>query len=170
MGKASENHFIWGTLGGDRTFIMEKRREGLGSFWGTWELSSVILRTVMWKREKNWSFWIPRQKPEPLGRNHRKTCFHSIWNCFLTLITVQRWKETVLENSEFFGAGIPRLAGICCEDFSIGLMMLWTFRSFLTERSHDSMKVWYRHFIVKIQIFVKWRGGKDIWGSADHHP
>lgn len=34
------------------------------------------------------------------------------------------WKETVLESSEFFGAGIPRLAGICCEDFSIALMIV----------------------------------------------
>lgn len=33
-------------------------------------------------------------------------------------------EETVLENSEFLGAGVLRLAGICCEDFSIGLMIV----------------------------------------------
>lgn len=31
--------------------------------------------------------------------------------------------EIVLESREFSGAGIPRLAGIYCEDFSLGLLI-----------------------------------------------
>lgn len=121
MLKASGNHFIWGMVLVETTFIMEERRWGLG--WvgrGIWELSSVILRAVMWKREKNWSVLIHGQKLESLGRSYRETCLHPIQGNFHNCRDRRKLSWSVVS---FLVTRVSGLWRCCYEDFSIGLVI-----------------------------------------------
>ena len=76
---------------------LSKRREDDDwvGLWRTQGLLSVILKTVTKKKEKNWSLVGTWAELEPLSSN-QKTCFHSIQENFLIVITVQRWKGNCL--------------------------------------------------------------------------
>lgn len=54
------------------------REEKMRAGWAGGFLGSVLLRSVVWKREKNWSLWICGQTLEPLGKIDEKVCFYLI--------------------------------------------------------------------------------------------